>query len=145
MAKNDELFYVGQKVLVEKDGKVLVLQVPNLGADFPGGKVQKGETDFAASLQREVAEETGIQVEIGEPFLTGYFKYSSQESWRLKDTSVTKVFVVVYKGTYLSGDVNLSREHDSYEWVTKESYEQSSATLEAADPIKRALEKYFSS
>ena len=39
----DALFCVGQKAFIEKDGKVLVLNDPEEGLDFPGGKIQVGE------------------------------------------------------------------------------------------------------
>jgi hypothetical protein len=42
----DQLLYVGQKAFVEKAGKVLVVMDPDLGLDFPDGKIQEGETDF---------------------------------------------------------------------------------------------------
>ena len=41
--KNNALLFVGQKALIEKDGKVLVLICPNGWLDFPGGKIQDGE------------------------------------------------------------------------------------------------------
>jgi 8-oxo-dGTP diphosphatase len=53
--------------LVDGDGRVLVQQRPAGGAmaglwEFPGGKVESGETPEAA-LIRELAEELGIDVE----------------------------------------------------------------------------------
>jgi hypothetical protein len=39
--KNDALFCVGQKALIEKNGQVLVLGDPKEGLDFPGGKSKK--------------------------------------------------------------------------------------------------------
>jgi len=53
--------------LVDADGRVLVQQRPEGGAmaglwEFPGGKVEPGETPEAA-LVRELAEELGIDVE----------------------------------------------------------------------------------
>ncbi|MGH7203261.1 MAG: NUDIX domain-containing protein [Candidatus Levyibacteriota bacterium] len=141
----EQLFYVGQKALIEKDGKVLVLQIRDLGGDFPGGKVQVGETDFIAALKREVKEETCLEIEVGEPFLTGYFKFTNQEDWKKQNRTDKKVFIVVYKAMLVAGDITLSKEHSSYEWVSKETYMQSVATLDDDGPIKVALEKFFSS
>ncbi len=55
--------------LVERGGRYLVQKRhgdPALGAvwEFPGGKVEPGE-NHAAALRREVAEETGLVVEVG--------------------------------------------------------------------------------
>ncbi len=55
--------------LIVKDGKVLLTQRwpgKNLGLtwEFPGGKVEEGETDKEA-LIRELQEELGIKAEIG--------------------------------------------------------------------------------
>jgi hypothetical protein len=48
--KDDALFCVGQKAFIEKDGEILVLNDPLEGLDFPGGKIQVGETDFAEAV-----------------------------------------------------------------------------------------------
>jgi 8-oxo-dGTP diphosphatase len=56
--------------LVERDGRYLITQrregaVLPLLWDFPGGRVEPGETDQAA-LAREVAERLGANVEVGQ-------------------------------------------------------------------------------
>jgi mutator protein MutT len=56
--------------LVFRQGKLLITQRPpgaHLGGlwEFPGGKRQAGET-FEQCLQRELAEELGIQAQVGE-------------------------------------------------------------------------------
>ncbi len=56
--------------VIEKDGKVLVCQRPTHKRhgglwEFPGGKVERGESDFEA-VARELAEELGVRVrEVG--------------------------------------------------------------------------------
>lgn len=55
--------------VIERDGKVLIGQRRNGGRhalkwEFPGGKIEKGETPREA-LRRELAEELGIDAEIG--------------------------------------------------------------------------------
>lgn len=72
---DDRLFYVGQKAFIEKDGKILVLNDPAEGLDFPGGKIQVGEINFTEALKREVGEETNLEIEVGNPFTTWYNKF----------------------------------------------------------------------
>jgi 8-oxo-dGTP diphosphatase len=55
--------------LLERDGRVLVAQRPagkNLALkwEFPGGKIEAGESG-AAALARELREELGIEVDVG--------------------------------------------------------------------------------
>ena len=56
--------------LLERDGRYLITQrregaVLPLLWDFPGGRVEPGETDQAA-LTREIAERLGANVEVGQ-------------------------------------------------------------------------------
>lgn len=65
---------VGQKVLVMKDGKVLMVRgrvtFHDLDKrwDFPGGRMHKGEEPIPA-LTRELKEELGVDFVIGRPLL----------------------------------------------------------------------------
>ncbi len=68
--KEDAQFYVVQKTFIRKGNEVLVLGDPEEGLDYPGGKIQEGEIDPAQSLKREVREETGLEIEVGDPFVT---------------------------------------------------------------------------
>ena len=134
MAKEDKLFYVGQKAFVEKNGEVLILNDPIEGLDFPGGKIQEGETDFLESLKREVREETGLAIEVGDPFIT--WDNISPPHHR---NAGKHVFLVGFRCKYLSGEVRLSEEHDRYRWVNIKNYLE---IIENSDYF-RALEKYF--
>lgn len=54
--------------LIERDGRLLVAQRPATKAqalkwEFPGGKVEHGE-DTRAALEREIAEELGVTIEV---------------------------------------------------------------------------------
>lgn len=129
----DQVFYVGQKAFLEKDGNVLVLH-DYLGLDFPGGKIQDGELDLIKSLKREVKEETGLEIEIGNVFTTWINKFPDGHKYAGK-----KVFLVGLKCKYKSGEVNLSDEHDKFEWVSKENYKK----LDDGSLYYKALEDYF--
>ena len=56
--------------VIERDGKLLITRRPegsHLSGlwEFPGGKPQPGET-FEQALRREIAEELGAEVSVGE-------------------------------------------------------------------------------
>lgn len=127
--------YVGQKAFIEKDGKILVLMDPKLGLDFPGGKIQENETDFTRALQREVREETSLEIEPGDAFCTWYYLFGPQHR-----NAGKKVYLVGFKCRYVSGGVTLSDEHNDYRWVDKNTYR----SLADGSEYFKALEKYYS-
>lgn len=64
--------YTVTAAVITKAGQVLIARRPSNGLlggmwEFPGGKVEPGET-LAAGLQREIREELGIPVVVGDPF-----------------------------------------------------------------------------
>lgn len=129
----DKLVFVGQKAFIEKNGKILILYNSRIGLDYPGGKIQAGEYDVVASLQREAKEETGLEVLVGKPFSTWILEFDSQT-----DKKKT-IFFVAYKCKYVSGNVHLSDEHVCYKWISKENYQE----VYEASVWFRILEQYF--
>lgn len=132
---DDQLMYVGQKAFIEKDDQVLILMDPDLGLDFPGGKIQEGETDFTEALKREVREETSLEIEKGDAFFTWYNVFGPHHR-----NAGKKVYLVGFKCRYVSGEVRLSDEHSEYRWVSRENYRE----LDDKSDYFKALEKYFS-
>ncbi|HSI96333.1 MAG TPA: Nudix family hydrolase, partial [Methylophilaceae bacterium] len=66
-------------VLRREDGQVLLGQRPEGKPwagwwEFPGGKIEAGETPFHA-LQRELHEELGVEAEVAYPWVTRTFDY----------------------------------------------------------------------
>ncbi len=64
--------YLVSAAVIERGGQVLLAQRPAGGLlggmwEFPGGKVEPGET-LPESLRREIIEELGVEIEVGEPF-----------------------------------------------------------------------------
>ena len=132
----DKQFYVGQKAFIANaKGEVLVLNDPIEGLDFPGGKIQEGETDFAEALKREVREETGLEIEVGAPFVTWYNKFSEGEH----RNAGKEVYLVGFKCQYFFGEIKLSDEHDKFQWVSQENYK----SVNDGTNYFKALEKYF--
>lgn len=138
--KDDALFCVGQKAFIEKDGQVLVLHDPVEGLDFPGGKIQEGEakdgdaSSLALSLQREVREETGLEIEVLSPFYVWYHEFPKTHRNYGK-----VVYLVGFRCKYISGELKLSDEHDKFKWVNKSNYREVDDDSDYFDP----LEKYF--
>jgi 8-oxo-dGTP diphosphatase len=93
--------------------------------EFPGGKVERGETDEAA-LVRECAEELGVRVTVGPrvgpdvPLAHG--------------RAVLRVFAV----TLLDGDVPRNLEHTSMRWLAADELD-SVPWLPADKPIVAEL------
>ncbi len=137
----EALFYVGQKSLIEKDGKVLVLSNPLFGCDFPGGKIQEEEIKnpdgLMLSLKREVKEETGLEIEVLDPVAVWWFELSNKNH-RLYGK---KVYIVLFKSKYISGEIKLSDEHNQFEWVDKNNYQK----FDNGSNSFSGLKKYFSS
>lgn len=121
-----KLFQVGQKAFIEKDGHVLVVFFPNGWLDFPGGRINEGESDLAEALKREVREETTLEIQVDAPFA----------SWLGRGETV---FLVGYRCRYVSGEIELSDEHQAYRWVNQSNYRE----LDDGSAPFAALARYF--
>ena len=138
MAK-DKLLYVVQKALIEKAGKVLVLK-DVWGLDFPGGKLQEGEgkegdaNTLILSLKREVKEETGLGIEVQNPFAVWYYDFPPKHKYYGQSA-----YLVAFRAKYTSGEFKLSDEHFEFKWVDKNNYKEVDDGSEYFD----ILEKYF--
>jgi 8-oxo-dGTP pyrophosphatase MutT (NUDIX family) len=119
--------YVGQKAFIELDGRVLVLFSGSF-LDMPGGRIDEGEYDLTAALKREVREETSLEVEVGDAFVTWLFEPPD-----------TSPFLAGYRCLYVSGEVTLSEEHTAYRWVDAQTFRE----LDDGSPTFRALARYF--
>jgi 8-oxo-dGTP diphosphatase len=69
--------------LFDADGKVLIAERPpgkHMAGrwEFPGGKIQPGETEWAA-LARELTEELGVELQEGRPLMALHHEYEDYQ------------------------------------------------------------------
>jgi 8-oxo-dGTP diphosphatase len=80
---------------------------PAVRVDLPGGRVGFGESPVEA-LRREVAEETGLDVEVVGPVSTWHYVRGRFQ-----------LVGVDFLCDYVSGHVVLSEEHERYAWLAE--------------------------
>lgn len=96
--------------VIERGGKFLAArrtEPPALAGrwEFPGGKVEPGETD-AEALARECREELGVSVEVGEPVGPEY--PVGDGTWVVR----------TYRAALLSGEPEPLECHDALRWLS---------------------------
>lgn len=107
---------VGMKVVVfNSDSKILVLvratedNTRPSGYDMPGGGLEIDE-DPKDGVRREIREETGLEVTDVKPIDT--------RGWREDDGCFS--IMIVFQAKATSGSVQVSHEHSSYKWLSRE-------------------------
>ncbi|SFR35885.1 NUDIX hydrolase [Halogeometricum limi] len=100
-------------VLFGPGGEVLVVRrTTDEGWELPGGRLG-AEEDADEGVAREIAEETGLDVELGQPV--------HAVAWRNDDDNGR--FGVYYYCTVTERAVSLSDEHIEYEWLAPSTAE----------------------
>jgi 8-oxo-dGTP diphosphatase len=120
---------------MEKDGKVLLVKdIVGYGWKFPGGHVQDGEAEKTAA-KREVLEETGFNVEIGEVFhLEDYFHEVRHGERNL---------IYFYRAEIIGGKENIQQDEIAdLKWFTKQEALQLKPE-EIDRRQRRAFAEYF--
>lgn len=95
--------------------------------EFPGGKIEKGETPEEC-LQREVKEEFDITVRIDSFFMESKFQYPHM-----------KIHLLTYLAYIQSGTLQ-ANEHEEYQWVSTSELDDFDF-LEADEPIISQLKQ----
>jgi len=100
--------------VIVKDGKILCVQrninkyeYISLKFEFPGGKIEAGETKVDA-LKREIKEELKMNIEIQNEFLTVDHEYPDFK-------------LIMHSFLCTTSDENLTlTEHVAFKWLTKD-------------------------
>jgi 8-oxo-dGTP pyrophosphatase MutT (NUDIX family) len=131
-------FLLSFKLLLEKDKKVLILTESNTGCfDLPGGRIEKHEDTlpFEKLFSREIGEELGKDVKY--KIICPILQFRRYSPYR-------KIYVLttVYRAEYLSGSIELSSEHEKYEWINPKEIDFIERKFNNSEE-KSALENYF--
>ncbi len=127
-----EIIDVAAAVFLRKDGKEFLLARRPEGKayagywEFPGGKVETGET-IRQALDRELQEELGITVEAATPWLKREFTYPH-----------ANVRIHFWRVTAWSGEIR-PLEHSAIEWLKIGGKAKVDPILPANGPILKAL------
>lgn len=121
---------VGAAIL-DAEGRVLAARRgPDMSLpgqwEFPGGKVEAGES-HPESLRREIAEELGISIRVGDFIAMGEAPLGGGRLVQLH----------VYAATWVSGEL-VPQEHDQIRWVAPDALSNlgwAEADLPAVDKL----------
>ncbi|MDY7989301.1 (deoxy)nucleoside triphosphate pyrophosphohydrolase [Paenibacillus polymyxa] len=76
--------------------------------EFPGGKLEIDET-LEECIKREIKEELGIDIEVGQQFGESVYSYGHGS-----------IKLIAFWTTWVSGEIQLI-DHDQLRWVNKET------------------------
>lgn len=119
--------------IIFREGKILLVQRahdPGRGRwSVPGGRVENGET-LEQAVHREVAEETGIAIDI--IALAGIREVLPRGEAR------SHYVVLSYAALWTSGDVQLNDEHQAAQWLDPDRLSEVTTTDGLADIVAAA-------
>jgi 8-oxo-dGTP diphosphatase len=140
MSDRTEVHFCGkiaQKAIIEREGKILLLRDTRLEKvvwEIPGGRMNEGEEPRVA-IAREVYEELGLRIDVGEVVHLEQF---------LQSTEGKNAFVIVYSARLVDEAQEIVM--DDSEVCEVGWFEPATAlTLPLFPEYKRALELYTAS
>ena len=134
-------FKIAVKGIIRRgDGKILIVKRSNQDNFMPGiwETVGGGVQDDASpqlALKREIKEETGLKVKVGEPFNVFTFK---------NDKSEVKIGIT-FVCDYTDGEIKLSGEHSDFRWIDSNDVKHYHSIQLLYDEIVSYANKYNSS
>ena len=132
---NDVRFHITVKAIIAHEDKILILKkvlpsTDGLGYwELPGGGLEYNETPQEA-LQREVKEETSLDIEVGDPLYTFTNVRDDYQS-----------VGIAFLAHPLHNTVHLSFEHVDYHFATKDELSQF-LSGPIYNEVIQAIEKY---
>jgi 8-oxo-dGTP pyrophosphatase MutT (NUDIX family) len=137
-------------IIKNSSGEILLIRSERRGWEFPGGMIEQGE-DIISGLKREIFEETGAEVSVGELFCVSS-NTCVEPGYNGVDQVPPKTifdFICSYKGGEFvpneeSLEMRFVKESDVLEMITAPVYrERFGAYLEyRGRPIYMRYEKY---
>ena len=126
--ENNALFEVSLKFIIKDEtDKILLLKMPKTGPmggyyDLPGGRIKEHEKSkpFSEIISRELTEELGTKSRITFnqiPVAAGRHTYPRPSS-----SDEGHIFWIFFEGLYQGGDIEMSPEHDGYDWISLEKH-----------------------
>jgi 8-oxo-dGTP diphosphatase len=130
---------LGVGAVIVHNGRVLIVKRANHPSQgqwsIPGGRVELGET-LEAAVQREMREETGLEVRVG-PLLEVF------ERVEREDNRIRYHFVILdYLCACIGGALCAGDDAEDVAWVTAEELPRYGVTDAAAAVIRRGLARH---
>lgn len=100
-----------------ENGEILLVKMEHNGWGFPGGQVEVGE-NLIEALQREIVEESGIEVEVLE--LIGVYSNVGVNKWHDGITDIPTKLIMDYRCKVIGGVLCISEETSETAWISKE-------------------------
>ena len=132
--------FIAPQAFINYEGRILVLRESskykdgtNIGLyDVPGGRLKPEET-FEQGFKREVKEESGLDIEIDNPFYVWeWWPEVREEKWH--------IIGVAFECFSKTNQVTLSPDHDDYQWIDPKNLENANIISDLKPAFQRYLE-----